>query len=103
LHHVDPTEIVALAASPDGEARHVALVKTDQFEALRLRLKAGEGIPAHQVPGYCTIQCVQGSVEIVLSDRAIEMATGDWLYLDHGQEHAVRAPEETVLLVTIML
>ena len=103
LHHIQPTEIAHLNEAGENGSRHRALVKTSQFEAMRLLLAAGEEIPEHQVEGFATVQCLNGSVKLILNDKTVTMNAGDWLYLDQGQPHAVRAIADAGLLVTIML
>ena len=101
LHHARPGEKVHLPSSSSGE-KTAALVKTEEFEAAQLILHAGDSISRHSVPGYVTIQCLEGSV-ILEADERIEFRAGDWLYFDPGQEHRVSAIENSVLLLTIML
>ena len=105
LQHLKPTEVTHLSkrAEAADAPRHVALVKTSQFEAIHLSLKAGETIPALKVQGYATVQCLRGSVELAMDDHSVTMSSGDWLYLDRGQQHAVHSHEDSALLVTIML
>ena len=102
LHHLEPGEKVHLdlLAGP-GTGRTAALVKTDKFESAKLRLGAGEEIARHSVPGYATIHCLGGRVILETAD-AIEMAAGDWLYLDRGEAHSLRAIEDSSLLLTIL-
>jgi quercetin dioxygenase-like cupin family protein len=102
LHHVVPGEKVHLASRASAaETRTAALVKTGSFEAAQLVLSAGESIAPHSVPGYATIQCLDGKVTLE-TDEPIELRSGDWLYLDRGQEHSLRAVEDTSLLLTIL-
>jgi quercetin dioxygenase-like cupin family protein len=103
LHHLKPTEIVNLSEAAESEPRHRALVKTSQFEAIRLSLTAGEEIPEHHVEGFATVHCLLGSIEMILNDQTVTMTSGDWLYLDQRQQHAIRAIDRATLLVTIML
>ncbi len=103
LHHIQPTEIAHLNEAAESGSRRHALVKTSQFEAMRLLLAAGEEVPEHQVPGFATILCLSGSVVLMLSDKTVTMNPDDWLYLDRGQRHSVRATDDASLLVTIML
>lgn len=102
LHHVAPGERVhlPLAISPD-QAKGAALVKTDAFEAAQLELRAGQTIPAHSVPGYATVHCLEGAV-LLETERKVELRSGDWLYLDRGQVHGLSAIEDSVLLLTIL-
>lgn len=85
--------------SPD--ARSVALVKTDAFEAAHLIMRAGDEIARHAVRGFATIHCLEGSVILETQDR-IELSAGDWIYLERGQDHSLLANEDSALLVTIL-
>jgi quercetin dioxygenase-like cupin family protein len=102
LAHARPGEKVNLPSlAAATEARAVALVKTKAFEAAQLVLRAGDEIARHAVPGYATIQCLDGAIVLETNER-IEMSAGDWLYLDRGEEHTVSAVEDGSLLVTIL-
>ncbi|HEX2802612.1 MAG TPA: cupin [Sphingomicrobium sp.] len=102
LHHLGPGEPAHLPSRlADGNGRAVALVKTDRFEAAQLVLAAGESIARHSVPGYATIQCLNGTV-LLETDETIELKSGDWLYLDRAQEHSVQAVDDSSLLLTIL-
>ena len=102
LRHAKPGEIVDLR--PLGvqfeSARTSALVKSDRFEAVRLIVPAGTTIPSHDVPGYLTLQCLEGRVR--LGPPAVELAAGDWIYLDRGAPHSILGLEDSSLLLTIM-
>ena len=102
LTHARAGEKVHLpAVAATTGTRAVALVKTKAFEAAQLVLHAGDEIARHAVPGYATIHCLSGSI-VLETDRRIELSTGDWLYLDRGQEHSVSALDDGSLLVTIL-
>ncbi len=102
LHHAGPLEKVRLTSVAEAdEAKRSALVKTDSFEAVQLVLRSGETIPSHSVPGYATVHCLEGAV-ILDAGEQVELAAGDWLYLDRGQKHSVSALEDSLLLLTIL-
>ena len=101
LHHVRPAEKIHLTPVAHPAAKTSALVKTDAFEAVHLVLRAGDDIPSHSVPGYATIHCLEGLVLLNMTEQ-LQLAAGDWLYLDRGQEHSVSAIEDSSLLVTIL-
>lgn len=102
LNHAEAGEVVDLR--PLGtrlrQAKTAAIVKSDRFEAVRLVLPAGTDIPVHKVEGYITLQCLEGRVTID-TDKAIELAQGQWLYLDRGVPHALHALEDSSVLLTI--
>ena len=101
LHHVHPAEKVRLASIADPAVKTAALVKTQSFETVQLILRAGDDISSHSVPGHATIHCIEGLVHLNMRE-AVQLAAGDWLYLDRGQEHSVSAIEDSSLLVTIL-
>ncbi len=105
LHHAKPGEIVDLR--PAGESlkdgRTAAIVKTEQFEAIRLVIPAGTEIPAHKVSGNLTLQCLEGLVELGLATSPVILKAHDWIYLDGDAAHSLRAIEDSSLLLTIFL
>jgi quercetin dioxygenase-like cupin family protein len=104
LRHFDPGEKARLTAPGDlaEETRSRALVKTDRFEAVNLVLRAGSNIASHSVDGPITLQCIEGRVVLETSRGEIELEAGDWVYLEGGDEHGLRAAEDSSLLLTIL-
>lgn len=101
LHHVAAGEKVRLASVDNPDARTLALVKNDAFEAAQLVLRSGDTIAAHAVPGFVTILCLEGSVTLHAGEQ-VKLDAGDWVYLDRGERHSVAAHEDSSLLVTIL-
>ena len=105
LPHAKPGESVDL--NPLGEAlkeaRTQAIIKTDSFEAIRLVLQADTEIPSHKVPGEITLHCLEGRVSLGLTGSVINLCAGEWLYLNGGESHSVKAEEDSSLLLTIIL
>ncbi len=104
LPHANAGEIVRLGQpgqSGNNSARTRALVKLDRFEAVELVLARGSAIPAHAVDGPITLYCIAGAV-LIDADKTVSMMAGDWLYLEGGQSHALRALEDSSLLLTII-
>jgi quercetin dioxygenase-like cupin family protein len=103
LKHLEPGEVMQLR--PLGAALRMsktsALVKSDRFEAVRLVIPAGTVVPSHQVEGFITLFCLEGFV-ILGVDREIELRAGDWIYLERGSPHSVRAVDDSALLLTIL-
>ncbi len=105
LKHARAGEIVDLRpfSGSIGEARTAAIVKTNEFEAVRLVVAAGSQIPPHKVPGQITLHCLEGHVELGLEGERLELRAGDWVYLDGGAVHALKGIEDASLLLTILL
>jgi quercetin dioxygenase-like cupin family protein len=103
LDHAKAGEVVDLRPLGQdlADARTTALTKTEQFEAVRLVLPAGRTIPRHAVQGQITLHCLEGHI-ILHAGPEIVLRTGEWVYLDRGEPHAVEALEDSALLLTIM-
>ena len=105
LKHASSGEVVSL--QPLGaelrDTKTHALVKTDSFEAIRLVIAAGDEMPSHKVSGKFTLHCLEGHVEIGLSNRTVELSADQWVYFDGGLLHSVRGLSDSSLLLTIML
>lgn len=104
LKHAEPGEVVSLAPpGPEREsARTAAIVRTDAFEAVRLIIARGTSIPSHKVAGQIMLHCLEGHVVIGLEDRTVGLQANDWVYLDGGAAHSVRAIENSAVLLTIL-
>ena len=102
MPHAQPNEVVDLR--PLGPAlaglKTTALVKTKQFEAVRLVLLKGKHIPAHSLSGQVTFLCLEGHVTLH-AETDISLQAGDWVYLDRGAPHSLSASRDSSLLLTI--
>lgn len=98
----EPVDVGPLGPALAG-ARTSALFKSAQLELMRVVLPAGGTLPPHAVPGEITVQCVEGSAEVLLDDGAVALRAGQLLYLPGGCRHGVRALADCSLLVTIVL
>jgi quercetin dioxygenase-like cupin family protein len=105
LHHAKPGEVVDLKPLGLGlkEATTMAIVKTGHFEAVRLIIPAGAEIPQHKVSGEITLHCLEGHVELGVLPTPIALTASEWVYLEGGAPHSVKAIEDTSLLLTIFL
>ncbi|HEY9091486.1 cupin domain-containing protein [Parasphingorhabdus sp.] len=105
LHHAKSKDIVDLAplgpALPD--AMTTAITKTEQFEAIRLIVHAGDEIPQHHVAGEITLHCLEGHIELGLESGPVQLRANEWVYLEGGAPHSVKAVEDSSLLLTIFL
>jgi quercetin dioxygenase-like cupin family protein len=105
LRHAKPGEIIDLRPIGPGlrDARNAAIIKGDNFEAIRLIVHAGAEIPQHKVSGEITLLCLEGHVELGIDPAPIALKANQWVYLEGGAPHSVRAIEDSSLLLTIFL
>ena len=111
IHHAasgEPIDIRPLGATL-RQAISTTLIRSDHLEVFRLVLRAGNLVPDHKLPRVCqlpsmvTIQCLEGAVEIQAHGRTQIMQSGHMLYLANGEPHALRAIEDSSLLVTMLV
>jgi quercetin dioxygenase-like cupin family protein len=105
LHHAASGDKIALARGDDDIAHFtsVALAKTAHMELIRLVLPKERPMPEHKVDGDMTLQCLEGEIEVDAHGRTIGLKPGEMLYLVGGVPHSVRALEDAVALMTILL
>lgn len=105
IPHACSGEVVSLdpaADSPEGSQTRT-LVKTESLEAIRMVLPAGKEIPEHTARGDITIQCLEGKVDFEVEGGNCQLTPGMLLYLTAGAPHALRAIEDSALLLTLAL
>jgi quercetin dioxygenase-like cupin family protein len=105
LQHAASGELIRLQTSDSdiGHFTSVALAKTAHLELIRLVLPQGRAMPMHTVAGEVTLLCLQGEIVCDAHGTATVLRPGEMLYLLGGVAHAVRANEDAVALLTILL
>ncbi len=106
LEHLQPGQVANVR--PYGEAlttaANTALFKSAELEVMRLVLPKGKVMPAHQVVGEITIQCIEGVVQIDANSNApVTLNAGELLFLTGGAPHALLALQDASVLVTIVV
>ena len=81
----------------------VALVKTANMELIRLVLPKERDMPEHKVDGEITLLCLEGELVCDAHGSSTVLRPGEMLYLLGGVPHAIRANEDAVALLTILL
>lgn len=104
IQHAASGEVIHL---PLGAAlcnsKTTTLAKSADLELIRLVLPAGKVIPVHKAPGEITVQCLEGRVAFTATGQTQNLAAGQLLYLNAGEPHALKAIEDSSLLVTLLL
>jgi len=104
LHHAASGEPIDVRPLGDRvlQTPSTALVRTGDFEVMRMILPAGKSVPEHQVAGELTIQCLEGTVELQAHDKTQSLRAGDMVYLAGAVPHALHAVENASILVTML-
>lgn len=84
-------------------AKTCALFKSEDMEVIRVVLRASQSLPPHKVPGSVSLHCLEGQLEVMLGGSFQALQAGQLMHLPANTPHAVRAIEDTSVLVTIVL
>lgn len=88
---------------PLAEAQSCALVKTDEFEAIRMAIPADREVcHNHSVEGPITLYCLTGRIALTADANQHSIRAGQWLFLPGGVPHTIRGVEDSLVLLTIM-
>jgi quercetin dioxygenase-like cupin family protein len=85
------------------DAVSTSLIKTERMQLLHLVLPAHADQPAHHVDDECTVQCLEGEVEVVMPGGVRKLRQGNVVLLPGRQQHSLRARTDCALLVTLLL
>jgi quercetin dioxygenase-like cupin family protein len=97
-----PIDVAPLGAALRESSTH-AILKTRSLVLMRVVLRAGEALPPHNVRGELTLLCIEGAAEVITDAAACELRASQLVLLPAQTQHAVRALEDTSLLLTIQL
>jgi quercetin dioxygenase-like cupin family protein len=106
LPHASSGQVISIQGAPGenlSQFASIALAKTERLELIRIVLPAGKALPEHSVKGQITLQCLQGEVAFDAHGRTAILRAGEMLYLQGGAPHALRANQDSLLLLTILL
>jgi quercetin dioxygenase-like cupin family protein len=105
LPHAASGELIRLQRTEDDIAHFtsVALAKTEHMELIRLVLPKERDMPLHKVDGEITLLCLHGELVCDAHGTSTILRPGEMLYLLGGVPHALRANEDAVGLLTILL
>ena len=105
IHHASSGELIDIRPLKGNLKTAItkALFKSDRLEVFRMILLAGQAMPAHQVTGEVTVQCLEGVVDFSIGDTHQLMREGDLQCLAGGESHGLKAVEDCSVLVTVLL
>lgn len=105
IHHASSGELIDIRPLKDNlrTTATKALFKSSHLEVARTVLLAGNEWPPHQLAGEMTVQCLEGRVELAVAGTMQVMHVGDLICLGGGEPHALKAIEDSSVLVTMLL
>ncbi|OIQ71700.1 hypothetical protein GALL_466820 [mine drainage metagenome] len=105
LHHALCGELIDIPPLESNlkNATTKTLYKSNHLEVIQMVLLASKAMSEHQVTGEITIQCLEGSIELTTAGTGQLMRAGNLVCLAGGVVHALKAVEDSSVLVTILL
>ena len=105
LQHAASGERIALHRDEDDIANFtsIALAKTEHMELIRLVVTKDKPMPEHRVEGEVTLLCLEGEIAFDAHGRTVVLRPNEMVYLAGGEPHAIRANQDAVALMTILL
>lgn len=98
-----PEVIQLMLGSELCRSRSTTLLKTSGLELIRLALPADEETRRHKPSGEITVQCLEGRIAFTANEKTQELSAGQLLHLSAGEPHAIRAIDDSSVLLTILL
>jgi quercetin dioxygenase-like cupin family protein len=105
LQHSASGDIISvrpLGADLQSTTTHTIL-KAAQLELIRIVLLAGKEMREHKVSGEITAQCIEGCLEFRALGESLTLRPGDLVHLQGNELHALKAIEDSSVLLTIKL
>ncbi len=103
--HAQAGEVVDVRPLGDSlpDTKTCALIKSQNFEMIRMVLLAGKEIAEHQAKGEIIVQCLEGLVLFSIAAKQFELSAGQLFYLKSGEPHSLKAVANSSLLLTLLL
>lgn len=105
IPHAAPGMPVDLRSQGEAlsESETTALVKNDEFQAIRLVIPAGHEVcNNHRVEGPITVHCLEGQIAFAADNDERPVRAGQWLFLPGGVPHTIRGVEDSLVLLTVI-
>ncbi|MEO8306402.1 MAG: cupin domain-containing protein [Betaproteobacteria bacterium] len=105
IQHAAPGDLIDVRSLGEklSQSDSKTLIRTDHLEVFRYVLPAGKVVREHAASGLMIIQCLEGVVEFEAQGRVQDLVAGTMLYLSDREPHALKAREQSSLLVTVLL
>lgn len=105
IHHASSGELIDILPLKDRlkTTPTKTLFKSNHLEVSRTVLYAGKDVPPHQVAGEMTVQCLEGRVDLTAAGTTQSMRAGDLICLAGGETYALRAVDDSSVLITMLL
>ncbi len=77
------------------------LLQTEELRVVLFTFAAGQELTTHSSKRRALVQVLSGACDFFFAEKWHRLTAGDFLHMPPGQVHAVKAPEEFSMLLTL--
>ena len=105
LPHAQPLDVIGIGPLGPAlaDAVSTSLIKTNRLQLQHLVLPARHDVPEHHVDDECTIQCLEGDVEVRMPGGTRRLGQDEVVLVRSGLVHAMRGRLASAVVVTLLL
>ena len=78
------------------------LIKKSTGNVTLFAFDKGEGLSEHTAPFDALVYILDGSAEVIISDKAYKLKAGEMIIMPANQPHALKAPERFKMLLIMI-
>ncbi len=94
--------LVDLVAYQEGSVVSRTIIDQKSGTVTLFAFGKGQGLSEHTAPYDALIHIIDGKAEVIISDKASMMGTGEALILPAGKPHAIKAPQDFKMLLVMI-
>lgn len=83
-----------------GQVVNKVVAKNDSGMVILMAFDKGAAIPEHTAPAVAVVQILEGVCAFTIDGTERMLAAGDYLVMQPGTPHSLRAPERFKMLLT---
>jgi quercetin dioxygenase-like cupin family protein len=88
---------------PTHGHRQAGLIHRGPLRLVLFAFEPGGELSEHRAPGHVVIHCLRGILDVEAAGSTGRLKEGEAVFLDPEVPHAVRAPVESEMLLTVCL
>lgn len=78
------------------------LIKKNTGNVTLFAFDKGEGLSEHTAPFDALVYILDGSAEVIISDKAYKLKAGEMIIMPANQPHALKAPERFKMMLVMI-
>lgn len=83
-----------------GEVAHKVVAKNESGLVILMAFDKGAALDTHMAPAVAVVQILEGTCAFTLEGKEMMLNEGDYLVMQPGTLHSLRAPERFKMVLT---